>query len=761
MTLERRAWNIARVITILLVLASLRIIYWQMVRGDELKPVAVDLVQAAEEYDRVSDGNPADTRSAVDFLTGVSTVKNLESLPQPVIQRTKDLLETITRGAIYDRSGRLLVSDRIGPDGKRFRFYSEPSLAHVVGYVSGLRTGVAGLELHYNNTLLGLDRPDAQVEQMLNKPITGSDLNLTIDSAVQRAAERALEDRAGAVLVLDGKTGAVLAMASQPRFDPNRILDGAYVAELEESCDGSPNCRAPFLNRATQALYPPGSTWKTIPLIAALDTGQVAPDTIFDFGEPVQGGDGLYYIYQVDGGIIPDPNHQEQQLNLELSYAKSANAAFARIGDEMPADVLIDYAARFGFGAPGEFHFPLEIEYTPSQLAQDVNNLYDNNLLRAVTAIGQGELLTSPLNIGMIVLSVLNDGDMPLPYLVQSVHEPSGSVNEELLNRRVIEDVMKPETAQQVRQMMLGVVEKGSGQKAQVPGLIVGGKTGTAQVGGDQLPHAWFVGFAQDENRSVVVVVLVENGGEGSQAAAPVFAQVVESAMRHAGEAVEEIVPTPVPAPTATAEAAQETEAPATSSPAATEQTREGPPTEGSPTEGAAETPTAIPAPAETATPVPGSVPPPDIPRDADKNDLTAANPSCANPRDMPQATGEFIWPSPYQALSGGDFREGHPGLDLSSPPGSPVHAADTGLVIFAGWSGLGYGNAVFIDHGNGFQTLYGHLSQVSIYCGAKVEKGKLIGLSGDTGNSSGPHLHFEVRVPGGYLNPLTVLPTP
>ena len=127
----------------------------------------------------------------------------------------------------------------------------------------------------------------------------------------------------------------------------------------------------------------------------------------------------------------------------------------------------------------------------------------------------------------------------------------------------------------------------------------------------------------------------------------------------------------------------------------------------------------------------------------------------------MPEATGEFIWPSPYQALSGGDFTESHPGLDLSAPSGSPVYAADNGLVLFAGWSGQGYGNAILIDHGNGFQTLYAHLSQVSTVCGSRVEKGRLIGLSGSTGNSSGPHLHFEVRVPGGYLNPIRVLPIP
>jgi murein DD-endopeptidase MepM/ murein hydrolase activator NlpD len=365
------------------------------------------------------------------------------------------------------------------------------------------------------------------------------------------------------------------------------------------------------------------------------------------------------------------------------------------------------------------------------------------------------------LNIGMVVLSVLNDGNLPIPYLVQSVKEPDGKVIDNLLNRRIIENLMKPATAQQVRQMMISVVEKGSGQKAQIPGLIIGGKTGTAQLGGDQLPHSWFVGFAQIKTRGVVVVVLVENGGDGSQTAAPIFAEVAEAAISHLGEPVGDTVPTLVPTPIVTIETAQ-----ATATPAATN-TNTPIPTENLVTTPQVEHPTEVPLPTSTPTtietPVPGGIlpPPPDITRDPTKNDITAANPSCANMKDMPQATGEFIWPSQFQALSGGDFREGHPGLDLNAPLGSPVYAADTGLVIFAGWSGLGYGNVILIDHGNGFQTLYAHLSQVSTYCGAKVEKGKLIGISGNTGNSTGPHLHFEVRVPGGYINPIKVLPVP
>jgi penicillin-binding protein A len=585
-------------------------------------------------------------------------------------------------------------------------------------------------------------RAATQIEQMLNKLIVGSDLIVTIDSFVQRAAENALEGKAGAILVLDGNSGAILALASAPRFDPNRILDTAYVNQLLNACGDTPDCRAPLLNRATQALYPPGSTWKTVTLIAALDSAQVTPETIFEFGEPIQGSDGPYYVYQVDGYDVVDPNHAENRLDLEMAYAKSANAAFARIGDEMLPDTLLNYASRFGFGSPGEISFPLDVEYTPSQIAQDTRSLYDNDILRAVTAIGQGELLTSPMNVAMVVLSVLNDGDLPLPYLVEAVRDPGGEVISDLPDRNIIHDLMQPQTALQVRQMMISVVEKGSGTHAAIPGLVVGGKTGTAQVGGDLLPHSWFAGFAQSDARSVVVVVLIENGGEGSQTAAPLFADIAQAAISHLGEPVEEIIPVPtMQIPTATPGVTSATEAPVFEQPI--------------------EPLSLSPTPVFSVTPAPDGLLAPEIMRDPNKKDITAENPSCADLKDMPQATGKFIWPSQHEALSGGNFREGHPGFDLAAPPGSAVHAADNGLVIFAGWSGVGYGNTVLIDHGNGFRTLYAHLSQISTYCGAQVEKGKTIGLSGSTGNSTGPHLHFEVRVPGGYIDPLRVLPVP
>ncbi len=212
-----------------------------------------------------------------------------------------------------------------------------------------------------------------------------------------------------------------------------------------------------------------------------------------------------------------------------MCYAKSANAAFARIAAEMPPAMLEDYAARLGFSRPNAF--PLEIPYSPARLANDPKELETNNLLRASTGMGQGELQTSPLEMGMVVLPVLNGGRMPLPYLVDSIRYPYGLKVGGPEKGQSVAGIMKPTTAQEMRQIMITAVEKGSGYRAAVSGMTVGGKTGTAQLADGQDPHAWFIGFAEQGKHSLVISVLIENGGEGSQVAAPVFAQVAQAAM--------------------------------------------------------------------------------------------------------------------------------------------------------------------------------------------------------------------------------------
>jgi len=711
MSIERRVLFLANAMLVIVALLSLRLVYWQLIRGEDLKPVALNPVEAAQTYAEMQAGNQDNPDQVVDAITSENPAEALSQLPQPVIQRTAALLENITRGTIYDRNGRVLAEDQLDAEGWRTRFYSEPSLAHVIGYVSGLRVGVTGLELSYNEALLGLNRPEVQLGQLLHQPIAGSALQLTIDSRIQREAEEALGNRPGAVIVLDGESGAVLAMVSAPGYDPNRILDPAYNAGLLQNCGDNPACQGALVNRATQALYAPGSTWKTITLIAGLDSGQITPDTVFDFGRARKDANGkTYYVYEVDGGVIPDPNHAESRLALPMAYAKSANAAFARIADEMPPEVLIEYAQRFGFSPPDPGRFSVAIPTSTSQLAGNLDELRTNNLLQAATGIGQGELLATPLNMAMVVEAVVNDGDLPMPYFVEKIGTTDVS-----RTRRVLRNLMKGETAREVRDMMLTSVNRGSGRAAIIQGVTVGGKTGTAQLGGSQSPHAWFTGFAENGRNRVVIAVVVEHGGEGSVTAAPIFARVASVALEQLAQPLAEIEPQTV---------------------VSIEQPAAPPP-----------------------SPV-VNVLPADFPKSIDPK-LFFPFQSCEQPEEIQAGSGNFIWPSQYHKRSGLDFREKHVGIDLNAPEGSAVYAADTGVVVFAGWTNVGYGNAVLIDHRNGYVSLYAHLSQISTFCGAPALQGEIIGISGNTGNSKGPHLHFEIRTDEGFVNPWKLMPEP
>ena len=573
MTLERRIWHIGIASVLLLLLVSCRMVYWHLAKGGTVlsavssstptgdqevsesepsEPVVTATPDAATQTPATMPGTtPSAALTSVSKETPGRTVDPTGTLeptmtpsetPVPTVTRTPTIdIAAIIRGTIYDRNGRRLARDLKDGDGKRLRFYTEPSLAHVVGYVSGLRVGVTGIEKTYDRPLLGLDPPKEPARQ----PVRGNDVYLTIDSYVQRVAAQALRGKAGAIVVLDAGSGAVLAMASSPAFDPNQILDPGYTRKLEK-CDGSTNCRQALFNRAAQGWYTPGSTWKTITLIAALETGQVTRKTVFDFGSPLRDENGrIYYVYTVDGFSIVDPNHQEQQLDLARSYALSANAAFARIGDEMPAKVMIKYAARLGFSRRDGSPPPLEIDTSAARLAVDPQQLHTDNPLRASTAIGQGELQASPLSMALVTVAVVNGGDVPTPHLILSVKGPAGRPLAGEPDGYWLKGTMRPRTATIVRELMIQVVQNGTGVRANLPGFVVGGKTGTAQIGDDAAPHSWFTGFVQGDERTVVITVIVENGGSGSRAAAPLFAQVADAAMRHLGEPVEEIVPKP------------------------------------------------------------------------------------------------------------------------------------------------------------------------------------------------------------------------
>jgi peptidoglycan glycosyltransferase len=531
MSLTYRISHITWIVIAALALASLKMAYWPLVRGNELDPIVLDPADAARHY-----------RVPADSLPDGSGRIQTELLPGPVAAYSRAELGYYMRGDIYDRAGRPIARTEEDKEA-RFRVVDESTLAHTLGYVSHYSTtlglGVTGVERSLNSTLLGLRRVDSRVARLLGLPVVGNDVKLTVDLDIQRAALQALGPRPGAVVVLDALSGAVLAMASYPTFDPSRMNDLDYVTFLESGCPGAQPCVAPLMNRATQSFYTPGSTWKIVTLAAALDSGQVTPDTVFDFGPMHYDDQGFYYCYHVGGPVGPcikDRNHVESRLDLTGTFVTSANAAYAQLGDKMPAETLIDYAGRFGFGRNGEAP-PIEVDARPAQVAGAPADLYTNDLLRCRTAFGQGEIGATPLHMALVVAGIVNDGTLPRPHLLKETRHPSGRLLSGEPGGAWIRRAVSPRTARQVKEMMIAVIEDGTGQAAAVEGLVVGGKTGTAQLDGNAWPHAWFVGFAQGSKRTVAIAVIVEHGGEGGQVAAPVFAQVARASQPYVNAA--------------------------------------------------------------------------------------------------------------------------------------------------------------------------------------------------------------------------------
>jgi len=431
--------------------------------------------------------------------------------------RHVELERRIARGRLLDRHGTILAETTF-EKGTARRRYPYPALAPVLGYYS-LRYGVGGVEAAVNDDLrgvTGLDPWTAFTNALYHRSQVGHDVRLTIDLDVQRVADEALGDQAGAVVVIEAHSGAIVALASHPTYDPN-TLDQAFDRLQTDPA-------RPLLNRATQGRYPPGSTFKTVTLAAALQENLAYPGEQFDDGEET-----LY----VEGFPIRCNNNPKgiNSFDLAHAYGWSCNLTFARLGLALGTKRYKDYAARFMLGE----EIPFELPVARSQLAN--NPLLMDQVLLANTAFGQGELLVTPLHMALIAATVANDGVMPRPYLVAEVRDAEGRVLRQ--TQPAISGLsipVTPETARLVLQMMVVAAEDGYAQRGRVPGVVTGGKTGTAQLGGETAkPHAWFIGVAPADESSgprYAVAVLVEHGGEGSRVAAPIGRRVLEAALR-------------------------------------------------------------------------------------------------------------------------------------------------------------------------------------------------------------------------------------
>jgi peptidoglycan glycosyltransferase len=442
---------------------------------------------------------------------------------------------TIKRGKIYAGDGRTLVATnvptKVGGQTLYFRRYpTGPLLAIVVGYSTQTRNRT-GIEQSYNDFLTGsnanLDTVfRSTVDKLKGSTITGNNIVLTIRPGLQALAHRLLQGKCGAVVALEPATGRVLAMATNPTFNPNLI-----EKHFKQATRTNLPCGAALLNRATVGKYQPGSTFKMITASAALDTGRFTPDSPFD--DP---GYCIEYGKKVRNAGNPEAPETFGHVNLATGFEHSINSVFCNVGKTLGAGTVLKYADRYGFYTVPPLELP-ENERVASGL-YDHGRLFvpdnpDTQVDPGRLAFGQERLQVTPLQMAMVGATIANHGVEMKPHLIERIVSPGGHTVTHFKPERLGTPI-KRRTADELTSMMELAVQGGTGTPAQIPGIRVAGKTGTAETGRANVNTTWFVCFAPADQPKIAIAVVVENqvGGFGGTVAAPIAKQLMEAALR-------------------------------------------------------------------------------------------------------------------------------------------------------------------------------------------------------------------------------------
>jgi peptidoglycan glycosyltransferase len=402
-----------------------------------------------------------------------------------------------------------------------YRTYPGGDLApHLTGY-SNVTYGQTGLERSQNEYLTGTaDEVElyALLDTIMGKEKRGADIKLTLNPEVQQTAldEMQALGKSGAVVVLDVKTGAVVAMVSTPTYDPNLLEENWATLSTDPG--------APLFNRATQAQATPGSSFKLITTAAALETGAFDPDSEF---EDERGSIDIYGNTINNYRTLPFGKH-----DLSEAFAQSINTTYAQVGDELGQDVLVDYMERFGLYERPPFQLPedeiaISGRYEGGELADPDATLDPVQI--AWMAIGQENMQVSPLQMAMIAQAIANDGEMMKPYAVDTVSDYNGTIIKQA-DPKVWKTPIDSQTAEELTEMMILTVEEGTGSQARTAEVQIAAKTGTAEVDG-RGPNAWFVGFAPADDPEYAIAVLVEDSDAGGGISGPVARDVLLAAL--------------------------------------------------------------------------------------------------------------------------------------------------------------------------------------------------------------------------------------
>lgn len=409
--------------------------------------------------------------------------------------------DNIKRGSIYDRNGNILAYSEKDSDGSQYRVYNYgKSASSVTGY-SSKTYGKTGIEKSYNKELLALSGENlSNFRKMVVKNDTGYDVHLSLDQNIQEIVYEYMKDIKGSCVVMNPKTGEVLALVSNPSYDPNSVDED--WDDLIQNTDG------PLVNRATSGSYRPGSTFKIVTATGVLNYGL---DTSYDDTgvETIQGYDIKNFADQTFG-----------MVNLRSAFVNSINTYFASKTNDLGRDKYEELAEKFMINKDYDF----DMDKNKAIIPFDDLNQVD----LAMTGFGYGKTQITPLHMAMITSAIANEGKMMQPRLVTKVVDKDGKIIEEKKDK-VLSEVTSVENANYIRDMMVSVVNEGTGTSAYLDSVQIAGKTGTADKENNLL-DAWFVGFAPAYDPDIVIALVVEDSDDtGGVVAAPIARDILSS----------------------------------------------------------------------------------------------------------------------------------------------------------------------------------------------------------------------------------------
>lgn len=431
------------------------------------------------------------------------------------------------RGPIIVDGESIVTSTKVDDNYKYLREYKDgPTYANVTGYFSTAFNSMTRIERAENSVLGGSD--SSLVSQRLQQLISGTQpkggaVELTLHSATQREALAQLGNQRGAVVALDPKTGAILAQVSTPSYDPNALAthDSKAAQEAWNSLNADPN--KPLIDRSTGGdQYAPGSSFKMLTATAMIENLGLTPDSLVEAPQSYTPAGTNHAIWNPGRAQCGDGSGK---VTLRQAFVQSCNTPFAIGGVSVGAEAMSKQAESFGFGT--SFTTPLGVSASRFPELSDQASL-------AMASFGQHDVRVTPMQMAMIGAAIVNDGVLMEPYLVKQTLTADLETISTASPKRVGR-VMSSQTSTYMRDMMVADVTSGTGYRAAIEGVGVGGKTGTAEVNADTPPHVWFVGYAPADNPTIVVAVLVENSGnagwngDGGSVAAPIAREVMKA----------------------------------------------------------------------------------------------------------------------------------------------------------------------------------------------------------------------------------------